>query len=256
MAKTPLMVHTIPDVPVISDRERFIAKACENRSILHLGCAGWPLTEESLRDGTLLHLALSKVSARAFGIDLCEQGLSVLRNHGFTDLIRWDVEEIGQLSLETPPDVIVAGEILEHLSNPGLFFQGVSKLMKHSGCILIVTVPNAFSFRHFASLMFRKIELVMPDHTAYYSFKTLSELINRQGLRVREFYNYTEVSKKSSPVNRFAKRLLNATVMKVFPQLSEGIIAVVEKRNDRETVPAVRQRCYTSLSSSVLNHGR
>jgi 2-polyprenyl-3-methyl-5-hydroxy-6-metoxy-1,4-benzoquinol methylase len=157
------------------------------------------------------------------------------------------VEEIGQLRLETPPEVIVAGEILEHLSNPGLFLQGISKLMTHAKCTLIVTVPNAFSIRHFASLMLRKTELVNPDHTAYYSFKTLSELINRHAFQVREFYNYTEVSTKSSPVNRFAKRLLNSTVLRVCPQLSEGIIAVVEKRNEGGAAPSFHDHAATGV---------
>jgi 2-polyprenyl-3-methyl-5-hydroxy-6-metoxy-1,4-benzoquinol methylase len=234
MRQTSLMVHRIPDVAIIRDRRGFITKACENRSVLHLGCAEWPLTSESLQDGTLLHLKLSEVSNRAFGIDLCEQGLSILRAHGFRDLIQWDVEKLDQLRMDGPVDVIVAGEILEHLSNPGLCLQGISQFMRHSQCKLIITVPNAFSIRHFASLMFRKTELVMPDHTAYYSFTTLSELLQRYNLQVREIYNYTDVSKKSSPLNRFAKRTLNAILHRFFPQISEGIIAVVENGNGND----------------------
>jgi 2-polyprenyl-3-methyl-5-hydroxy-6-metoxy-1,4-benzoquinol methylase len=232
MGQNPLMVHRIPDVAMINDRRGFIAKACENRSVLHLGCAEWPLTAESLQDGTLLHLRISKVSNRAFGIDLCEQGLSVLRAHGFRDLIQWDVEKLDRLHVDGPVDIIVAGEILEHLSNPGLCLQSISQFMRHSKCKLIITVPNAFSIRHFASLMFRKTELVMPDHTAYYSFSTLSELLQRYSLQVREIHTYTDRGEKSSSLNRFAKRVLNATLLRVFPQISEGIIAVVENGND------------------------
>jgi len=231
MARPSPMVHKIPDVATIRDRRGFIVKACENRSVLHLGCADWPLTAESLQDGTLLHLSLSKVSNRTFGIDSSEEGLSILRAHGFRDLIQWDVEKLDQLHTEGPVEVIVAGEILEHLSNPGLCLSGISRFMRHSQSKLIISVPNAFSIRHFASLMFSKTELVHPDHTAYYSFTTLSELLRRHDLQVREIYTYTEVSKKSSPLNRFAKRVLNATVHRAFPQTSEGIIAVVETGN-------------------------
>jgi 2-polyprenyl-3-methyl-5-hydroxy-6-metoxy-1,4-benzoquinol methylase len=232
MGRSSIMVHKIPDVASIRDRKGFIVKACENRSVLHLGCADWPLTAESLQDGTLLHLSLSKVSNRAFGIDSSEQGLSVLRAHGFRDLIQWDVEKLEQLRMEDPVEVIVAGEILEHLSNPGLCLNGISQFMRRSKSKLIISVPNAFSIRHFSSLMFCRTELVHPDHTAYYSFATLSELLQRYDLQVREIYAYTEVSKKSSPLNRFAKRVLNATVHRAFPQMSEGIIAVVENDNE------------------------
>jgi hypothetical protein len=232
MPQTSTMVNRIPDVVIVGDRRGFIAKACQNRSVLHLGCAEWPLTAQSLSDGTLLHLMLSRVSTRVFGIDFSEQGLSLLRAYGFTDLIQWDVERLGQLRMEAPVDVIVAGEILEHLSNPGLCLDSISRFMKNSECKVIITVPNAFSLRHFASLMFRKTELVMPDHTAYYSFVTLVELLRRYDLEVREIYTYTDVSKKSSPLNRLAKRLFNKTVLRAFPQISEGIIAVAEKATD------------------------
>jgi hypothetical protein len=233
------MVHKIPDVERIRDRRGFIVKACENRSVLHLGCADWPLTAESLQDGTLLHLSVSKVSKRTFGIDSSEQGLSVLRAHGFRDLIQWDVEKLDHLRMEGPVDVIVAGEILEHLSNPGLCLQGISQFMRHSKSKLIISVPNAFSIRHFASLMFRRTELVHPEHTAYYSFTTLSELLQRYDFQVLEIYTCTEVSSKSSPLNRFAKRVLNSTLHRAFPQLAEGIIAVVENGdgNDRREQP-------------------
>jgi len=234
MSHSSPMVHRIPDVANVRDRRDFIIKACENRSVLHLGCADWPLTAESLQDGTLLHLSLSKVSSRTFGIDSSEQGLSILRAHGFRDLTQWDVEKLDQFRTECPVEVIVAGEILEHLSNPGLCLNGISQFMRHSKSKLIISVPNAFSIRHFASLMFSKIELVHPDHTAYYSFTTLSELLRRYDLQVREIYTYTEVSRKSSPLNRFAKRVLNATLHRAFPQTSEGIIAVVENGNATE----------------------
>ena len=85
MRATSTSAHTLPDSPLIRDRRTFIVKACKDRSVLHLGCAEWPNTYESLKDGTLLHYLLSKVSSRLFGIDLCEQGLSGLKSHGFEE---------------------------------------------------------------------------------------------------------------------------------------------------------------------------
>lgn len=234
MQDTSLTVHPFFNVPLISDRRSFIVRACKNRSVLHLGCAEWPLTGESLTDGTLLHASISEVSSRLFGIDLCEQGLSILRAHGFENLIQWDVERLSQLQLGSTVDVIVAGEILEHLSNPGLCLEGISQFMVDSRCKLIISVPNAFSIRHFVPFMFRKVELVRPDHTAYYSLRTLSHLVERYGLQVSAIYHYTEVSRKTSAFNRFAKRLLNETVVRAFPQVAEGIIAVVQKRNSHD----------------------
>jgi hypothetical protein len=231
MSPLSLMVHKIPKCTIIRDRGAFIAKTCENRSVLHLGCAGWPLTTESALDGSLLHLRLSRVSTRAFGIDICERGLLLLRSVGFKDLIHWDVEKLDQLRIEDQVEVIVAGEILEHLSNPGLCLQGIAQFMSYPKCKLVVTVPNAFSLRHLVSVLFFRTELVMPDHTAYYSFSTLVELLARYNLQVREMYVYAEVDRRSSFFRRLAKRLFNATVLRVFPQVAQGMIAVAEIGN-------------------------
>jgi predicted TPR repeat methyltransferase len=153
--------HAVPLV----DRANFIASLCKGRCVMHLGCAAWPLTAQQLEDGSLLHLGLSKVSRRIYGIDLSEEGLSFLRKRGFKDLIRWDVEKLDELRVEEPVDVIVSGEILEHLSNPGLFLRGISRLMKREKSKLVISVPNAFSIRHFVPVMLRQTERVMDEHS-------------------------------------------------------------------------------------------
>jgi len=222
------MVHRIPDTRLIGDRAGFIARACENRSVLHLGCAEWPTTAESLRDGTLLHLAVASAARRALGVDLSEEGLAILRASGFRDVVRWDVEKLSELELDRPVDVIVAGEILEHLSNPGLCLAGAAQIMKQAGAILILSVPNAFSLRHFLPLLLRRTELVMPDHTAYYSITTLSELLGRYGLRIREIHMCMNGAGKSSRIVRSLKRVLTGTLFQLYPQVSEGILVVAE----------------------------
>ncbi|MGC1687149.1 MAG: class I SAM-dependent methyltransferase, partial [Candidatus Acidiferrales bacterium] len=118
MSSNSLMKYKIERIVALDDRVNFIANLCKGRCVMHLGCAAWPLTEQQLDDGSLLHLALSKVSRRVYGIDLNEEGLAFLRERGFKDLIRWDVEKLDDLRVEEPADVIVSGEILEHLSNP------------------------------------------------------------------------------------------------------------------------------------------
>ena len=240
MSQNSLMAHRIHHVRLVSDRLAFIAEACRGKSVLHLGCAEWPLTAQSLDDGTLLHMILSRVAKRLIGIDLNAEGISLLRASGFAELIHWDVERLDQLRLDEPVEVIVAGELLEHLANPGLCLQGVSRLMKSPGCQLIVSVPNAFSLRHFIS-MFRGVERVMLDHTAYYSFATVLELLQRHDLEVGEFLSCSDLGKISGHLHRSLKGILNRTLFRAFPQLSEGIIAVARRagRASREPQAAL-----------------
>jgi len=213
---------------MVDDRRAFIANACKNRSIVHLGCADWPFTAQGLWNDTLLHVILAKVSKRVLGIDQSDEGLSLLRASGFEDLIKWDVEKLGELKIERPVDIIVAGEILEHLANPGLCVQSISQFMRSHGGTLVISVPNAFCLRALVPFMFRRIEMVHADHTAYYSPTTLSELLRRYGFKIRELYAYSDLKSTSSYVKRSLKRIANATLLHAFPQVSEGIIAVAD----------------------------
>jgi 2-polyprenyl-3-methyl-5-hydroxy-6-metoxy-1,4-benzoquinol methylase len=228
MSPNSLMNYKLAPVVPLDNRVNFIASLCKGRCVMHLGCAAWPLTKQQLEDGSLLHLALSKVSRRVYGIDLDEQGLAFLRERGFKDLIRWDAEKLDELQVEEPADVIVSGEILEHLSNPGLFLQGISRFMKREKSKLVISVPNAFSIRHFVPVMLRQTERVMTDHTAYYSFSTLRELLRRHDLRVTASYIFSNVGQGSSGFKRLLKRTMNATLMHTFPQVSEGLMVVAD----------------------------
>lgn len=152
-------------------------------------------------------------------IDLCADGLAFLRERGFKDLIQWDVERLDELQVDESVEVIVAGEILEHLSNPGLFLRGILRFMKRQKSKLIISIPNAFSFRHFVPVMLKQTELVMPDHTAYYSFSTLKELLNRCDLRITESYTFCNGANNASAIRRLLRRTMNATFTRAFPQV-------------------------------------
>jgi 2-polyprenyl-3-methyl-5-hydroxy-6-metoxy-1,4-benzoquinol methylase len=181
----------------------------------------------------LLHVPVSKAARRAYGIDLSEEGLVFLRDRGFKDLIRWDVEKLDELRVDDLVEIIVAGEIMEHLSNPGLFLRGISRFMRRHKSRLIISVPNAFSYRHFIPVLLSKTEFVMPDHTAYYSFSTLRELLQRHDLQIIEHYTCT-YSEGSTAVKRLLKRTMNAAVMRTFPQVSEGLMIVAQAADGRD----------------------
>lgn len=75
-------------------------------------------------------------------------------------------------------DIIVAGELLEHLPNPGLCLCGLARLQPNA--MLIVTVPNCLS----AAVAARAnigIESVHQDHVAWYSPRTLCRLLEITG---------------------------------------------------------------------------
>jgi hypothetical protein len=89
------------------------------------------------------------------------------------------------LVLEGEPDIIVASEVLEHMSNPGNFLQAA----KRFNCPLLVSVPNAFSYRAISELS-KGRELVHADHNCYFSYTTLNTFIAKHGYRLSEAIAY------------------------------------------------------------------
>jgi 2-polyprenyl-3-methyl-5-hydroxy-6-metoxy-1,4-benzoquinol methylase len=149
---------------------------CEGKKVLHLGCTNYPFTKESIKHDMLLHFDLKKVAGKLYGFDYDQQGLDILSQAGEKNLYRGDLEKLEEVELNETFDVIIAGEMIEHLSNPGLFLRGIKRFMNKNTSLIISTI-NAYSGMRFFIYAFRgkggENEPVHPDHVAYYSYKTL-----------------------------------------------------------------------------------
>lgn len=88
-------------------------------------------------------------------------------------------------SFGTKFDAIVAGDLIEHLSNPGLFLSSCKKNLA-SGGRLILTTPNCFNLFNLTEKLSKYEPTVNSDHTMYFNYKTLSRLLAKNGYRVKE----------------------------------------------------------------------
>jgi 2-polyprenyl-3-methyl-5-hydroxy-6-metoxy-1,4-benzoquinol methylase len=160
------------------DRNNYFCQLARDKEILHVGCTDFPFTEDRVINGTLLHSQLEKVAKKIIGIDLSEESISILKSHGIYSVMVMNAEKI---LLEQDYDLIIAGDVIEHLSNPGLFLQQVPHLLRSDG-ILVISVPSAFSFISSLWLWISGNEHVHLDHCYYFSPKTLTQLCNRYQL--------------------------------------------------------------------------
>jgi hypothetical protein len=209
-------------------RVDFIKKACAGKKVLHLGCTNYPYTKESLENNILLHNEIEAVAGELYGFDFDQKGIDVLLEAGGKNLFRADLEKLEEVRLDETFDVIIAGEIIEHLSNPGLFLKGIRRFMNVQTNLVITTI-SAYSAMRFMIYGLRgrggTIEPVHPDHVAYYSYRTLSVAIERENLRVREFLFY-DLGREHRKFNHWFYNVFNDASVKLFPQLSDGVIAV------------------------------
>lgn len=160
------MLHLLPDAPVV-DRAKFILAYCKGKRVLELGASG------------PLHEAICQVAAEHWGIDRAE------RPH----VVAFDLDDVSEpfIPQDNHPDIIVCGEILEHLTNPGWTLARLHQ--QYPGVPLIVSVPNAFSSvaqKHVKD----GLENVNIDHVAWYSPRTLRTLLERYGYAIDSFHWY------------------------------------------------------------------
>lgn len=214
-----MIPHPLIRAPIL-DRESFLVEASRGKSVLHLGCADAPYSQCRATAGTLLHARLAAVTKEIVGIDIDADGIKFLLNLGFKDVFLGNVETLSDLTLGRTFDVVVAGELLEHLANPGLCLTSVRGLLRMDGSLLI-TVPNAFSLKGFMRVI-RGVELIHPDHVSYFSTVTVRRLLESCGYSMVSHAYY--VSRSVSRLKQAADMLALGPIRRFAPYLSDGLI--------------------------------
>jgi 2-polyprenyl-3-methyl-5-hydroxy-6-metoxy-1,4-benzoquinol methylase len=162
--------NSLPKLRVVRRNEYFISK-CNAKKDLHLGAVDY------INGGFCgLHRALTNVADSVTGLDIDETGIKRARAEGIQNIHYGNLEELDKVDIQDRFDIIAAGGVIEHLSNPGLFLDGVKRFFAPHGEMIIET-PNAFSFHRFF-LALARIEYVHPEHICYYSYVTLRNLLN------------------------------------------------------------------------------
>lgn len=212
-------------IPLVQ-RLEFIKEASRGKKVLHLGCTDWPYTEAALEAGTQLHFTLSDVAGELWGFDADKEGLDFFKTKGFENLYYADLEKLDEVELNETFDVIIAGEMIEHLSNPGLFLQGIKRFMREDTNLIITTINAYCGMRFFYYALRGKggiQEPVHPDHVYYFSYSTLRHLVDREKLMETNFLFY-DLGKEHRPHNRYYLNWINDICVFFSHQLSDGII--------------------------------
>jgi SAM-dependent methyltransferase len=217
-------------LPLVRDRPAWVERLCADvdGEVAHLGCADSPYTEELLRSGELLHARLvgaargagqarvtGSRAARVTGFDVDAASLELLR-----DALPGERFVLADLTAEIPAEergryqLVVAGEVVEHVPNTDDFLRGCATLLAPGGR-LCVTVPNACCPKiGVRSLLGR--ESVHPDHRVYYGPRTLTRTLEAAGYRV------TVLASCFAPVSSGAGRLLVNPLLAAAHRVAQG----------------------------------
>ncbi len=162
----------------MSRRVKWIVSNTAGPRVLDVGCAGY-LPDP--RSPSWLHGELRRRFPKVTGIERDGKTVANLTALGFSDVHQADAESF---RLPERFNTIVAGEVIEHLSNPGLFLDRARAHLAPGGRV-IVTTPYVFGLMNtlYGVLKFPRT-CPNREHTCWFCLDTLTQLAERHGYRV------------------------------------------------------------------------
>ena len=161
---------------LIDDRIRYICGVVRGKDTLDIGVV------EHFRDSSAseiwLHRHVRDAARSCLGMDILESEVESLRERGF-DVICHDITTS---PLDRDFDVIVVGDVIEHLNSPAALFENAAQMLRPPGR-LVISTPNPW----YANAILKNVFDGQPftdsaDHVAWFDAGTLCELANRSGL--------------------------------------------------------------------------
>ncbi len=162
------------------DYYRKISPYIRDKNVLDVGCVDHDI-ERANHDRPWNHWFIYKLAKNSLGIDVEEKSIRVMSKAGFNVKVM-DAENINFINKF---DTIFAGELIEHLPNPGVFLKRCSKALTKGGKI-ILTTPNTYSVPRLVRVfqLMTNDPPVNPDHTLYLTPKTVTTLAQKCGLKI------------------------------------------------------------------------
>ncbi len=208
---------------IYHDKKELIAALIDKDSVV-LDVGFWG-QGTSIKDPSWPHRFLMAQTKKVYGIDIDYDESSLPQDPSFYKKGNAEEFDFGMQF-----NVIFAGDLIEHLSNPGSFLVSCKKNLTPNGR-LILTTPNCFNLFNLTEKISKYEPTVNKDHTMYFNSRTLKKLLEKNGFSVTDIsYVYT-----LNPTFResIKKRILNACyfiLSKLTDKYTETLVIVAMKQ--------------------------
>lgn len=185
-----------------SELFKIIYPLIKDKNVLDVGCIEHT-SNAKIKNIFWVHNFLND-NSNVLGIDILEDDVKVLCDEGYN----MEVANAETFELDKKFDVIFAGELIEHLSNPGLFLRQSRKHLKRNG-YFVLTTPNTFYLPRLLGCI-KNIEdnpIVNEEHTTWFSPSTLYSLLTREGFRILDIKRFDATAPKTTIKSRFKNGL-------------------------------------------------
>lgn len=191
----------------------------QSKKILDIGCY----------DGTFLSQLKNRknhffgIEASDYGVRKCEEKDIIVKQFLFDDKANIPFED-------NFFDLIVIGEIIEHIYDTDFFLNEIFRMLKKKGS-LVISTPNIASFGRRIMLLFgiNPIIEVSPNepdssgHIRYFTHETIKKLLGKRGFKIEKI--------ESDAINISPSGKINLKYFaKLFPRLGQSIIILANKK--------------------------
>jgi len=161
------------------------------KNVLDVGTLGHSLEQIGQARKVWHHGYIKRVAKNIAGVDLESQEILDEANNKFgVNIIYGNAESI---KLNRKFDTIFAGDVIEHVSNQGLFFENLGGHLKDDGQ-LVITTPNSFDIARTLSFFVKGLcndPVCHDQHTLWHSPRTLISIAGRHGFEVNNIFYYS-----------------------------------------------------------------
>ncbi len=212
------------------DRVKTLVDWARAKRVLDLGALDETALEQKRGKGRWLHAELCTSAREVLGVDnSATLPIEGLRTAGNGRIVRADIFDLGNVLAEFgKPDLLVAGELVEHLPDTLGWLSSLGQNPELRGVEFVFSTPNACSWYN-AVIGLVGCESTHQDHLQIYSYKTLRTLFDRSGLTLLELAPYharfDEMRETSTGVRRVAVDLFQRGINlleTLFPMLGGG----------------------------------
>lgn len=204
---------------VFENRWDFVRPYVENKRVLDVGPAELVGTINKEKFDRWIHGKIAKVASSLSGLEKNPEQVRALAGMGY-NISEGDAEAF---NLNKEFDVVFAGELIEHLSNPGRFLECAKNHLGNGGKV-VLTTPNRFSILSFYHVIrtgrvptYRK---PIAKHVLFFDEDSMRSLLERHGFQ-RIWIGYCKLvgMPSKNPIARFLVELSGRYRPKLLPVL-------------------------------------
>jgi len=162
---------------VRQDMLQFINMNKENLSVLDIGCAC---------GGNLMKIKELNPTAEVYGVELNDGAASIASCFG--KVVNYDIEKLEDNAWDRKFDVILMGDILEHLHNPLNTLQRLRDFLEADG-IVVASIPNVMHISVLAELLqgrwtYQDAGILDKTHLRFFTKQEIQKMMETAGFNI------------------------------------------------------------------------